>query len=207
MKIKILKSVFTMLTMMVAPAGATIVSISVSGPTGCDLLLIPSAPVADELGFSNTFPGGERISFRSEDTTLSACSTTDNPLIMNKLVSVTNLQTITISDLYYVVNGGPSPGTFSNFDGFVNGSMTMKIDAIGDNKPLWSESIATDGYFQPGETWQFIVQDYVSTVPVDAFYSPQTVGGTDTLPSLIVPEPTGAALGLLGGLLLLRRRR
>ena len=195
------------LVLAILPAAGSVVSITVTGPTGCDPLVIGSAPSADELGFAFTFPAGEQIAFSSVDTTLSACPTVDLPTIVNKLVSVTNLGSVAIPGLYYVANGGSTPGIFSNFDGYVNGALAMAIDNVGINRPLVSESMTANGIFEPGETWQFIVQDYVAAVPVDSFYSPATVGGTDTLPSIIVPEPSGAALSLLGGLLLLRRRR
>ena len=207
MKSNLLRFVFTALAVAVAPVGATVVSIAVSGPQGCDPLLIPSAPLADQLGFAFAFPAGERISFSSITTDLSACVQSDDKSIRNKLVSVTNLETFAFAELYYVAHGGPTPGTFSNFDGYVNGVMAMKIDKAGNNFSLWSESMTPDGIFEPGETWEFIVQDYVSSVPVDAFYNPGFVGSASGVPSIIVPEPTGAALSLLSGLLLLRRKR
>ena len=83
----------------------------------------------------------------------------------------------------------------------------MKIDRIGNNQPLVSESLTADSIFEPGETWQFIVQDYVSSVPVDFFYNAGFVGSASGLPSIIVPEPSGIVLSLLSGLLWLRRKR
>ena len=207
MKSNLLCSVFSVLVWAVLPANAAFVSITVSGPTGCDPLSIFSAPTADELGSTFIFPVGEQILFSSSDTTLQACGSTDNPLLPNKLVSIKNLQSFAMPSVFYVASGGSTPGTFSNFDGYVNGVQAMKIDRLGLNSSLWSESGTSDGIFEPGETWQFIVQDYVSPYAVDAFYSPGMVGGADTLPSIIIPEPTSVALGLLGGLLLLRRRR
>jgi len=87
--------------------------------------------------------------------------------MVNQLVTITNMGTVALPGLYYVAPGGSTPGTFSNFDGYVNGAMAMRIDNVGVNKPLVSESMTADGIFQPGETWQFIVQDYVAAVPVD----------------------------------------
>ena len=193
--------------MAALPAAAVVVSVTVTGPgaTG-DLLAITSVPLADEVGFFGTFPVGEQISFSSGTTVVSVCPSVDLTMI-NQLVTINNVGTVAFPDLYYVAPGGGSPGVFSNYDGFVNGSMAMRIDKVGNNQPLVYESMTQDGVFEPGETWRFIVQDYVAVVPVDSFYSPATVGGSDTLPSLIVPEPTGAVLGLLGGLLALRRRR
>jgi len=208
MKTKLLRSVFSVLLgLAMLPASATVVSITVSGPTGCDPLSIRSVPLGDELGFSYTFPVGEQISFSSVNTSLSACSSTDNLSMINKLVSITNLTTYALPEVFFVASGGSTPGTFTNFDGYVNGVQSMKIDRLGLNTSLYAESMTLDGIFEPNETWQFIVQDYTSPTAVDAFYSPSLVGGADTLPSIIVPEPTSVGLGLLGGLLLLRRRR
>ena len=195
------------MALVALPASAAVVSITAGDLPGCDVLAIPSVPLADELGDPYVFPVAEQVSHSFTFTTATACVGTDNPSIDNLLVSVTNLQAFNIADLYYVVNGGASPGTFSNFDGDVSGSLAMKVDTVGVNRPLISESMTLDGIFEAGETWKFIVQDYQSTVPVDSFFSPGVVGGGDVLPSLIVPEPAGAMLGLLGGLLMLRRRR
>lgn len=206
---KLIFSALTGMLMAALPARATVVTVTASDLPGCDILVISSQPVADEVGQVYVFPVDEKVSATSADTALSACIATDNPSIPNKLVTVTNLTTTSFPALYYVANGGSSPGTFSNYDGEVNGSLAMQIDNVGVNTPLYSESIAADGVFQAGEVWQFIVQDYNSTVPVDAFFSPGVVGSlnNDVLPSLIVPEPATAVLTLVGSLLLLRRRR
>ncbi|MEI6178317.1 MAG: PEP-CTERM sorting domain-containing protein [Verrucomicrobiota bacterium] len=208
MKSRLLRFVFGVLAMASMRAGATLVTVTVTGTGGLDPLAITSAPAADELGYTYSFPVGEQIAFSSVNTTYSANVATDNQSLDNKLVSITNLTSFSFPEVFFVASGGGSPGTFTNFDGYVNGSMAMKIDKLGINQSLYSETGGTvDGIFQPGETWQFIVQDYVALTPVDSFYSPYLVGGTDTLPSIIVPEPTGIVLVLLGGLVLLRRRR
>jgi len=204
MKSNLLRFVFGVMAMLAVPVGATLVSITVTGPTGLDPLSIASAPYADELGHAAFFPPGEQISFTSIDTTLSANAGTDSPSLTNKLVSITNLTSFSFPDVFFVANAG---GTFSNFDGYVNASMAMKIDSVGLNKSLYSESMPADGLFKPGETWNFIVQDWASSASVDWFFTSGVVGGTDSMPSIIVPEPTSVALGLLGMMMLLRRRR
>jgi len=202
------------------PAGATVVVITAVDLPGCDVLFIPSVPLADELGDPEEgFPEGEWISHSVLTVTTTVCDTPDidpvngvidNPLIGNKRVEIANLNSFDIPDLFYVARGatGQIPAaTFGNYDGRVNGELAMKIDSIGVNRPLIYESITVDGIFQAGETWRFVVQDYVSATGAGSFYTAGIVGNGDASPSIIVPEPAGIALSLMGGLLLLRRRR
>lgn len=218
MKRNLLFLMLSGLVMTAVPAGATIVVITAVDLPGCDVLSIPSLPLAEELGNTETFPEGEWITHSSSLSTQTVCDTPlidplngviDDLLISNRRITIENLQTFDIPDLFYVVGGASNQipaATFGNYDGMVNGAFAMKIDSIGVNRPLIYESLIWDGIFQTGETWQFVVQDYVGQGTGGAFFSPGIVG-TDTLPSIIVPEPAGMALSVLGGLLLLRRRR
>ena len=38
----------------------------------------------------------------------------------------------------------------------------FRIDTVGVNTPLVSESITSDGIFEPGEIWSFIIDDYLN---------------------------------------------
>jgi hypothetical protein len=69
--------------------------------------------------------------------------------------------------------------------------------------------LTADGIFEAGESWQFVLEDYVKGPAADAFTTPGVVGGADQRPSIIatIPEPSGLILGLLGGLAFVRRRR
>jgi MYXO-CTERM domain-containing protein len=191
------------------PAGAIVVSITQSDLPGGDVLLIPSNMVADELGDEDFgFPEGERITHSTVSTTITVCDNmVDNPTIPNRRITISNLQPYSIYGLCYVVNGLVTPGSFSNYDGSVNGAWAMMIDSVGFNRPLIFESMTADGVFEAGETWQFVVQDYVSGTGSANFVTPGQVGSGDTQPSIIVPEPGALGLGLLGGLLWLHRRR
>src|SRR6185503_3997385 len=89
--------------------------------------------------------------------------TIDSPFIPNQKVSITNLNPYAFTDLWYVAD--PQTNA-SNLDGAVNGFPAFKIDQVGVNKPLISESIITDGIFDPGETWVFLIQDFANnTLP------------------------------------------
>jgi hypothetical protein len=142
-----------------------------------------------------------------------ACPSQDTPG-SNILVSITNLTSRDFSDVWYVADPETS---LSNFDQYlVNGEEAFKIDYAGSNVPLVFESMAVDGIFQAGETWEFIIDDYFNTLglPASAFASAGLVGslsGGDTISSgsILVPEPGTILLAGLGlaGLALLARRR
>ena len=192
-----------------APANATIVSITQSDLPGGDVLFLSSLSGAEELGDPEFgFPPGEELTHSVTTTSITVCDNMpDSPTIANRLITITNLQDWDVGELFYVVNGLIVPGTFSNYDGLVNGVYAMKIDSVGFNRPLIYESMDADGIFQGGETWRFVVQDYVSATGSGNFVTPGEVGGSDSQPSIIVPEPSVLTLGLFAGLLLFRRRR
>jgi len=130
------------------------------------------------------------------------------------LVSITNLNTVAFSDVWYVADGDT---TITNVDGNVtiNGLSSFKIDAVGVNTPLVSEvGGILAGTFEPGETWNFIIQDYVNTFNLSAAaFSMMGVGSvglgsSGSILAVPVPEPAAAALLGLGllGLSLARRR-
>lgn len=178
----------------------------------------------EELG-TGMFPTDELISAFATITDLSACTVTDDTGIANMLVRITNLSGRDWTDLFYV---GDAETTFSNVDGFAttneapppNSILTQafRIDAVGANRNLISESAAADGVFSAGETWQFIIQDFVNTdgVGADVMGSLDFAGGSsfagDALSSgsivqFLVPSPGATALFGLAGLSAARRRR
>jgi len=196
------------------PASAVPTLVSGTEVPPCDVLAIPST-VLDELGTAPPFPVGEQISAIAATTTATACaSIPDDPQVANVLLSITNLNTIAFSDVWYVADYDT---VISNFDGLVLGPGAFLIDAVGVNTPLVSEvggSIA--GVFEPGETWNFILQDYVNTFSLSAALI-NTIGlpsaGLGSSGSIValpvpIPEPTPAALVALGllGLATTRRR-
>jgi hypothetical protein len=127
-----------------------------------DTLSVPQ--IVHELGVG--FEAEELISSADMGTTsLSPCPENDNPDILNVVVSITNNSGLNWTHLWYVAD----PETLlTNHDGWVRNAgsypadyqLAFRIDSVGVNTPLVSESTSLDGVFQPGETWEFIIQDY-----------------------------------------------
>ncbi len=176
----------------------------------------------EEFGDATVFAPDETFDHVSTFTNLSACPITDSPTIPNALVVITNLTGRFLEDLYYVADEGT---TFSNIDGgaFGAGSPAIRtpafrIDSLGMNKNLVFESMTVDGILEPGETWQFIVQDYGNAAGIapDSFFSVGISGDSTFLPGTpdsaasiartVIPAPASSVLGLMG-LALLRRKR
>jgi hypothetical protein len=182
----------------------------------CDPLM--NLTLVDELGLPNVFPFGERIDATASPTQLSACPTMDDPALPNALVRITNLNPFTFFNVHYVADpaaAGAAGTSISNEDGLVNAGQAFRIDQVGINRPLVSESMAPAGLFQPGETWTFIIQDYQNGLNLNpAAYTSIGVGAASAGPpssgsiiALVVPEPgTLSLLGLAGVGLLARRR-
>lgn len=175
----------------------------------------------EELG-TFIFPPDELIDSTSVVTQLSACST-DDPSMSNFLVTITNLTAHSWTDLFYVGDIGTS---ISNVDGMAESAaapglfgQAFRIDATGIHRPLVFESFLFDGVFSPGETWQFILQDYTNAAgaPPEAFSSLDFAGASTPLPGaadssgsivqFVIPAPGSAAMLGLGGLMTVRRRR
>ena len=169
----------------------------------------------DEIG-DPPFPCGELIESSAVTTSLTACSSgpePDNPGIPNVLVTMTNI-CAQESPVWYVAD---PETTITNYDGWIGNAgrtdheQAFKIDNIGQNTPLISEvgGIPGDNIFQVGETWQFIIQDWLNTVagstptPFDSIgiTSLSTGWPPSTGSLLVVPEPLtvlGICLGLAG---------
>jgi len=185
------------------------------GPGVCDQLAVPEA--MHELGVAPFFPLDELIAARWQPTALTPCPrVNDDPAMGNWQVSITNLSGLRWRDLHFVEDG---PFIHANYDGFIQGQRAHRIDAVGANLSLVSESMNADGVFEPGETWDFLVQDWIGNPLAFNFTSPGAVGndgvppGSNSTASIVAliatPEPgTLALLGLgLAGLGLSRRRR
>ena len=157
----------------------------------------------------------EEITASDTLTDLDACFP---PTFGNTLVSMTNLTPFDFTEVWYVAD----PETLiSNVDGLVNGEEAFRIDSVGINTPLVFESLVSDGIFQAGEFWDFIIDDYANTlgIPASAFSSPSLVGtlslantssGSIIATRVPVPEPSTLFLfgvGLTGVAFMMRRRR
>jgi hypothetical protein len=175
----------------------------------------------EEIG-TVIFPADELVATSSSQTTLSSCLT-DDPTLSNFLITMTNLTGKDWTDLFYVAD---VETTISNADGeaasaVVPGTRTLafRIDSVGSNTPLVFESMGSNGIFEAGETWQFILQDYTNAAggPPEAFSSFDFAGASTAFPGItdstgsivqfLVPAPSSVALLGLGGMMTLRRRR
>jgi len=115
---------------------------------GCDVL--PPVTLTHELGEGPHFPLDEAIHTLANLTDLVSCP--PGGAGPNFVVTMHNLSGKAWSDVYFVADPDYS---ISNPDGVINGGLAFRIDNIGNNKPLLTESMTSDGVFEPGETWQF----------------------------------------------------
>ncbi|MEM9166459.1 MAG: PEP-CTERM sorting domain-containing protein [Planctomycetota bacterium] len=173
----------------------------------------------EEFGNPSAFQPSQWIEHAFTITDETACSVTDDPTMPNALVQITNLTSRTLDNLFYV---GDPETRFSNVDGNGFGAGTpsvpglaFRIDSVGANQNLIFESGTFNGLFEPGETWQFIVQDFenaAGTTP-DLFFSVgmagDSIGITNSSASIVrmVPSPGTAALAGLGLAFAGRRRQ
>src|ERR1700752_463908 len=94
---------------MALPARANEIFV-VSTSTGvCDTLAIPGSPtVLDELGTAaGGVPAGGRVSAAAPSCTTTACSSalgSDSAVLPNALVSITNLNSVSFSHVWYVAD-------------------------------------------------------------------------------------------------------
>lgn len=179
----------------------------------CDPLIIPHQ--VDELGFAPPFPLDERLEAIATFTEQPACPVMDDPAMPNALVSMTNLTLPprAFSDVWYVADRETS---ITNEDGLAGAPglplvQAFKIDTVGVNTPLVFESIAADGVWAPGETWVFIIQDYMNTLGLppflfDSIGVPSTASPPSSGSIIVIPEPAGLTLLALGACVLRRRR-
>ena len=162
-------------------------------------------------GIPYPFPPEEEIAAVDTITEQRACEEDppDDPGIPNALVMMTNKTTMNWRDVWYVAD--PETG-LSNWDGLVNDTFAFKIDRVGVNRPLVSESfLPNNGIFEAGETWQFIIQDYTNLLllPASALGSVGVPSFGDQASSgsiIAIPEPVTMVLLAMGGVALVRRR-
>jgi len=183
-------------------------------PGHCDVLG-PLPTIMDELGTAPAFPLDELISATAVVTTTDACASSSSPAIDNALLSITNLTTVSFTDLHYVTD----PGTgFTNFDGVINSFEAVRLDNVGVNRPLIAEiGGSLPLVFEPGETWQVILDDWnaggpsaadLGSIGVPSSVVPDPSTGSIVAIPVPVPEPATVSLLTIIGLgLLIRHRR
>lgn len=160
------------------PASALPIPPLDTGPGVCDIQPV----LADhELGPGATtaptgdFPADEQISFSL--TTVEREVSPDCGLgladqVIDTIVLMRNDSTHDWVDLWFVSDSAPF--TFHNVDMVINFADAMRIDDIGLNQPLIGGDDG-DLIFEMGETWQFVVQDWVFPGAIN-FHSPGLVG-------------------------------
>jgi len=143
-------------------ADAVVITITSSDLSQCDVL--STGTDADELGIAPAFSSlpFELITSALIDSTTGSCIGPDTGAGADLIVAITHTAGArAFFDVFYVADPDT---TISNFDGFINDAFAFRIDSVGANTPLIFESKTTDGVWEPGETWHFVVQDYVNGV-------------------------------------------
>ncbi|MDP2326175.1 MAG: hypothetical protein Q8N51_19400 [Gammaproteobacteria bacterium] len=166
-------------------------------------------PPVVPFGGPGPFPFDEAIASESLIQNQFGCIA--NPEISGPdfLVHIRNLTATSWTDLFFVADTG---NYFNNHDGTILGGLAMRIDAVGVNTPLISESITVNGIFEPGEDWLFLVLDWTGPAPPSIFDSIGVGAGSGGFPpstaSIVAnPIPLPSALVLLVSAFGLLRRR
>lgn len=180
----------------------------------CDPLFIPTN--VDEIGDFSVFPIGEELEAIPLSSGPTVCQASDDPAVTNLVVDIINMTNKTFEQVWYVANRETD---ISNYDGFANDigyadeHEAFRIDRLlsdpaGGHHPLIAESLTQDGKWEPGESWQFVLQDYSNTLGLShADINSIGVGGASSALGIttssgsiiaIVPEPATCLLMVLG---------
>lgn len=183
--------------------------------------LLEDLPGWHELGIG--FPVDEEIITALDEVTLFDPCPLDKENGQNFTITIQNMSQTYWTDLHYVAD---PETTFTNDDGEAQDltmpgwTLAFRIDNVGLNQPLVFESMAPDNIFEPGEIWEFVVQDYNNALGLppsllDSWdgnaqgqISYASAGGPPSSASIIaIPEPSTIALiGLCGLGLFIRKR-
>ncbi len=177
----------------------------------CDVLSIPIN--VDEIGHVGAFPIGERLESTSNPNGPAVCPPFNNPNLLDPVVRMRNLNTVTFRNVWYVAD---KETDISNLDGLAEDALpgippshesfridNMFSDPNGSHHPLLQESLIADGLWQPNEVWAFVLQDYRNSLglPPESFTSLHVGSASMNIATLVpssgsiiaiaVPEPSG----------------
>ena len=194
------------IVMAILACQATASPVSVTSqdlPNQCDPLA-PVPAVMDELGTTAVFPLDERISATFTFVNPDVCATSSSPAVPNAELRITNLTTISFTDLHYVTDADTG---FTNFDGVINGFEAVRLDNVGVNQPLITEFGGSQPLvFEPGEVWVVVLDDWgngsgltpadLGSIGVPSGPAPDLSSGS--IVAIPIPEPGSMALAALG---------
>jgi len=179
----------------------------------CDPL--PQIDLRHELGEAPLFPILELIESSSAQTAQTVC-VGDDGIANDWEVRILNTSPVAWKDMMFVVDAGNFVGNADGvvFDGGAAGIATdaFLIDPFGANANLLFESGIANVIFEPGETWVFLVTNFMApgfpaptpfdTLGIGGFSAPIALS-TASIVANQVPIPAaawlfGSALGLLG---------
>ena len=207
------------------PGNATASTVAVSGQFVDDGRgdAIAAQSLGGELGDDALFPIGSSIDYHTHRLYQDVGVPNDG-LANDWNVHMTNVSGQAWTNLFFVADLGATVG---NADGKVEDAANaasiftdaFRIDALGSNVNLLSESISQDGIFEPGEEWEFGVMNFgtgLNALP-PSFITPGIFSGSSPMVGLggtnasilasPVPEPGVPAMIVFVASLLLRRRR